>query len=160
MTAVTIRPTFKKDSRPNNGLEVIADDMQADKTRLFRVVGTVKYAGASVSEEGEITPAAKFITLEVVLDQASGMTVDALIDERRKERGLGNAQDIPIVGQLAGQMGFDFDGPDEEPEETETRLGPDGPREVPPPSGEEIQAERDEAKAAAVPAAQFSGGEA
>ena len=155
MTAVTIRPTFKKDSRPNNGLEVIADDMQADKTRLFRVVGTVKYAGASISEEGEITPAAKFVTLEVVgVDDVPA--VDGLIDGRRKERGLGDAKDIPIAGQMAGQIEFEFDG-DGSPE---VRLTGDGEREVPEPSGEEIMAERAEAKAAGVPAATFSGGEA
>jgi hypothetical protein len=167
MTAVTIRPTFKKDSRPNNGLEEAADAMQDDKTRLFRVVGTMKYAGASVSEEGEITPAAKFVTIEVI--QADDVpAVDALIDKRRRERGLGNARDIPAAAQMAGQAEFDFDGPGDEAEgreggsvtePTETRLGPDGEHEVPPPSGEEIVAERDEAKAAGVPAAEFSAGE-
>lgn len=148
MTAVTIRPTFRKDSRPNNGLEDIADKLQADKTKLFRVVGTVKYAGASVSEEGVITPAAKFVTLEVILDPVSASTVDLLIDERRKERGLGIAEDIPASGQLSGQGLFDFEGADDE-----------GEREVPEASGEEILAERAEAKAAAAkaPAAAFSG---
>lgn len=159
MTAVTILPTFKKDSRPNNGLEDAADAMQADKTRLFRVVGTMKYAGASISEEGEITPAAKFVTIEVVDDENDVREVDRLIDIRRKQRGLGDARDIPVGGQLAGQVEFDFDGPaDGEPKRLgEVRLGPDGPREVPPPSAEEELAEREEAKAAGVPAAEFSG---
>jgi hypothetical protein len=44
--------------------------------------------------------------------------------------------------------------------EPETRLTDDGPREVPEPSAEEILAEHEEAKAAAVPAAEFSGGKA
>lgn len=154
MTAVTIRPTFRKDSRPNNGLEDIAEKLQADKTKLFRVVGTVKYAGASVSEDGVITPASKFVTLEVVIDPIDASTVDLLIDERRKERGLGIAEDIPATGQLSGQQEFSFNDADDEEDGgeggsvAETRMGPDGEHEVPPPSGEEILAERDEAKAA------------
>jgi hypothetical protein len=159
MTAVTIRPTFKKDSRPNNGLEDAADAMQADKTQLFRVVGTMKYAGASISEEGEITPAAKFVTIEVVhADDVP--TVDELIDRRRKARGLGDAKEIPSSGQMAGQQSFDFDGPDDgEPRQLgEVRLGADGEHQVPPASAEEELAERAEAKASGVPAPVFSGG--
>lgn len=160
MSAVTIRPTFKKDSRPNNGLEDAADAMQADKTRLFRVVGTMKYAGASISEEGEITPAAKFVTLEVVYDDEDVADVVRLTDKRRRARGLGDEKDIPVAGQMAGQAEFDFDGPDDgEPKRVgEVRMGPDGPHEVPPPSAEEELAEREEAKAAGIPAAEFSGG--
>ena len=41
----------------------------------------------------------------------------------------------------------------------ETRMGPDGEHEVPPPSAEEVAAELAEQRAAGVPAAEFSAGE-
>jgi hypothetical protein len=146
MTAVTLRGTFKKDSRPNNGLESIAGQLQASKLKQHFVVGVIKYAGASVSEDGVITPAAKFLAIEP-LEGDDARQVEEILDRARKVRGLGIVGDIPAGGQLAGQTEFDFDGPDDEDE-----------REVPEPTAEEIMAERAEAKAAAeVPAAAFSG---
>lgn len=175
MTAVTIRGTFKKDSRPDNGLEAVADEMQRDKHRLFRVVGVMKYAGASVSEEGEITPAARFLALEVV-GPDDVPEHERMLDARRKARGLGLAADIPAAGQIEGQGAFEFGDPDDdgtakhdvatcgcdpctearafdEPADTNASGDP-----VPPASGEEILAER--AERAAAPAAEFSGGDA
>lgn len=184
MTAVTIRPTFKKDSRPDNGLEAVGDEMQSNRTKVFRVVGLVKYAGASVSEDGEITPAARFLSLEVV-GEADADEHERMLDGRRKERGLGIAKDIPAAGQIEGQGQFEFGDPadpgdDDEPVLSRAgiiRLGKDGERKVPPASGEEILAERAEAAKGSVidataklaakdkagknaPAASFSGGEA
>lgn len=163
MTAVTIRPTFKKDSRPNNGLETIADEMIADNARVFYVVGTVKWAGGSLSEEGELLPAAKFLAIEPLAEESSAEELaKKILDDARKARGLGRVEEsIPKTGQMAGQIPFEFDGEDDgEPRQLgEVRLTDDGPREVPEPSGEEILAEREEAKAG-VPAAEFSGGEA
>lgn len=146
MTAVTIRGTFKKDSRPNNGLESIAGQLQQNKIKQHFVVGVVKYAGASVSEDGITTPAAKFLAIEP-LDGDDAKAVEEILDRARKVRGLGIVGDIPAGGQLAGQAEFEFDAEDDD-EPSETRLGPDGPREVPPPSGEELLAAREEAKAA------------
>lgn len=67
------------------------------------------------------------------------------------------------AGRLQAQLAMEthakgFDpGEEEGEEEAETRLGPDGPREVPPPSVEEIVAELAEAKAKGeIPAATFS----
>jgi hypothetical protein len=168
---VTIRPQFKKDSRPNNGLETIAEEMIADKQRVFYVVGTVKWAGGNLDEEGQLVPAAKFLAIEVVADGSQAEDrIKEILDAGRKERGLGRIEEqiVKAVGQMPGQMAFDLKRPpeaDDEGEQAETRLGPDGEHEVPPPSGEEVVAELDErraknAKDAGVPAAEFSGGEA
>lgn len=166
MTAVTIRPTFKKDSRPSNGLEEISDQIVADKARLHFVVGVVKWAGATVSEDGDLTPAVKFLAIEPLTGEEAG-AASAILDRARKGRQLGKFEDEhPTTVSL-----FDFDG-DGHPTisaEAETRLGPDGEREVPEPDGDEIVAELDERRAkkakeaeadtaAGVPAATFSGG--
>lgn len=144
MTAVTIRPTFSKDTRPSNGLEDIADKLLADNHAVHYVVGVVTFAGGSVDEDGAITPAVKFLGLEP-LDGAGADDAKRILDTARKGRGLGRMEDaIPAADPAL----FDFDG-DGKPklsEAAESRLGPDGPHEVPPPSAEEEMAERAEAK--------------
>jgi hypothetical protein len=144
---VTIRGTFKKDSRPSNGLETIAGELIADKHGQHYVVGVVKWAGGNLNEEGELVPAAKFLAIEPL----TGAAVDAakrILDDARRARGLGRAEDD--FAKPADPTLFDFDGPDDgEPRQVgEVRLTGDGPREVPEPSAEEIQAERAESKAA------------
>jgi hypothetical protein len=119
MTAVTLRGTFKKDSRPSNGLEEIADELIADKARMYYVVGVVKWAGGNVAEEADI------------------------LDKARRARQLGRFED-EHPAQM--QIEFDFDG--KPTVAAETRLGQDGEHVVPEASGEEILAERAEAKAA------------
>jgi hypothetical protein len=142
MTAVTIRPTFSKDTRPSNGLEGIAEDLLADNHAVHYVVGVVTFAGGSVDEDGAITPAVKFLGLEPL----SGPGADdakRILDVARKTRGLGRMEDgIPANEPVL----FDFDG-DGKPT---VKANPDGEREVPEASGEEIMAERAEAKAAKV----------
>jgi hypothetical protein len=146
MTAVTIRPTFSKDTRPGNGLEEIADELIADKIKVHYVVGVLKWAGGSLDDEGAITPAVKFLGIEPVTGDAAEQAKQ-ILDQARKQRGLGRMEDaIPAVDPAL----FDFDG-DGRPklsEAAESRLGPDGPHEVPPPSADEVMAERAEAKAA------------
>lgn len=145
MTAVTIRGTFKKDSRPSNGLETIAGELIADKHGQHYVVGVVKWAGGNLNEEGELVPAAKFLAIEPL----TGAAVDAakrILDDARKARGLGRAEDD--FAKPTDPTLFDFESPDGEPTPIgEVRLTGDGPREVPPPSAEEELAERAEAKA-------------
>jgi hypothetical protein len=160
MTAVTIRPTFSKDTRPSNGLEAIADDLIADKHEVHYVVGIVTWAGGSIDLDGAITPAVKFLGIEPLTGDLAE-SAKTVLDSARKARGLGRMDDnLPPREEML----FDFDG-DGHPTisrgdgEPETRLGPDGEREVPEASGEEILAEREEAKAAGVPAPQFSGGD-
>lgn len=152
MTAVTIAPTFGKNERPSNGLEAICGQLITDQLGRHFVVGVVQFAGSSRPgpNEPEI-PRVKFLAIEPLKDDAAEQ-VSQILDQARKERGLGLVDDIPSVGELTGQAAFDFDGLDDD--EREVRLGPDGEHEVPPPSGEEILAERAEAKAAEQPAAE------
>lgn len=146
MTAVTIRPTFSKDTRPSNGLEAIAEDLIADKHEVHYVVGTVTWAGGSIDLDGAITPAVKFLGIEPLTGDLAE-SAKTVLDAARKARGLGRMEDnIPPVDTPL----FDFDG-DGHPtitEAAETRLGSDGEHEVPPPSAEEVVAELDERRAA------------
>lgn len=145
MTAVTIRGTFKKDSRPSNGLETIAGELIADKHGQHYVVGVVKWAGGNLNEEGELVPAAKFLAIEPL----TGAAVDAakrILDDARKARGLGRAEDDFAKPSDPALFDFDGDGRVTAPGDGEVRMTGDGPREVPPPSAEEVLAERAEAK--------------
>lgn len=148
MTTVTLRGTFSKDERPSNGLEAIADDLLKDQFGTHYVVGIVQFAGSNRPGPGEHeVPAVKFLGIEPLTGEAAG-TASMLLDQARKARGLGRMEDsLPDVDPAL----FDFDG-DGHPsisEEAVTRLGADGPHEVPPASAEEELAERAEAKAAA-----------
>lgn len=151
VTAVTISPTFSKDSRPSNGLEEIADDLLKNQFEVHYVVGLVQYSGCSSSGPGEpLSPRVKFIGIEPL----TGVDADnakAILDDARKGRGLGRMEDN-IPAPEAALFDFDGDGHPTISEAAETRLGPDGPREVPPPSGEEITAELDERRAKSAPA--------
>lgn len=144
-TPVTISGTFSKDSRPSNGLEEISGQLIKDQLGLHYVVGVVQFAGASVPGPNEpLVPRVKFLGIEPLAGDAAE-DAKRILDEARKGRGLGRMEDnIPVPEPTL----FDFDGPADEPTAIgEVRLTGDGPREVPPPSGEEIVAEREEAKA-------------
>jgi hypothetical protein len=106
LTAVTIRPTFSKDTRPSNGLEDIAEKLLADNHAVHYVVGVITFSGGSVDEDGAITPAVKFLGLEPL----SGPGADdakRILDNARKTRGLGRMEDQIPAPDVAL---FDFDG--------------------------------------------------
>jgi hypothetical protein len=159
-TPVTISGTFSKDSRPSNGLENISAELIKDQLGLHYVVGVIQFAGASVPGPNEpLVPRVKFLGIEPLKGTAAD-EAKRILDDARKTRGLGLMQDaLPAADPLDGQQAFDFDGPDDgEPRRVgEVRLGPDGEHEVPEASAEELLAEREEAAAAGVPAAEFSG---
>jgi hypothetical protein len=159
MTTVTLRGTFSKDERPSNGLEAIADDLLKDQFATHYVVGIVQFAGSNRPGPGEHeVPAVKFLGIEPLTADAAEQAKQ-ILDQARKERGLGRMEDsIPAADPAL----FDFDG-DGHPsisEEAETRLGPDGPHEVPPPSAEEILAARAERAATAAKAVVVAAAEA
>lgn len=147
MTAVTIRGTFKKDSRPSNGLETIAGELIADKHGQHYVVGVVKWAGGNLNEEGELVPAAKFLAIEP-LTGAAVETAKRILDDARKARGLPRAEEE--FARPADPTLFDYDGVGggEPTAIGEVRLTGDGPRVVPEASAAEVMAEHAEAKAA------------
>lgn len=141
-TPVTISGTFSKDSRPSNGLEEIAESLIQDQLGRHYVVGVVQFAGASVPGPNEpLVPRVKFLAIEPLNGPAAD-DAEKILDAARKRRGLGRIADETPEAAL-----FDFDG-DGHPTVAagaETRLGPDGPHEVPEASAEEIMAERAEA---------------
>jgi hypothetical protein len=154
-TTVNISGTFSEKQKSNNGLTEVADLIRHDRTVRVPIVGWVEYHQWTEKLTGDVLTVA-IPVIESCLS-ADGNdphgwaeAVMDMIDERRKERGLGKASEVPMhTGELTGQIGFDFDGPADEPTAIgEVRLTGDGPREVPPPSGDEIVAEREEAKAA------------
>jgi hypothetical protein len=153
VTAVTIRPTFSKDTRPSNGLEVIADALMADQFGTHYVVGIVQFAGGSLPGPGEhLVPAVKFLGIEP-LTGTSAEDAARLLDQARKARGLGRMEDAITRPEPAL-----FDLSTDEDGKVEVRMTGDGDRDVPGPSGEELTAELDEKRAGA-PAAEFSGGD-
>lgn len=166
MTTVNLSGTFSEKQKANNGLTKVAALIRKDRTVRVPIVGWIEYHQWTEKLTGDVLTVAVPV-VEAVVDSDGkdthgwGEAVMDMIDELRKERGLGSAHEVPFhSGELGGQIEFDFDG-DGHPvvPEAETRLGPDGEHVVPEPSGEEILAEREEAKAD-VPAATFSGGQA
>jgi hypothetical protein len=154
-TPVTISGTFSKDSRPSNGLEDISAELIKDQLGLHYVVGVVQFAGASVPGPNEpLVPRVKFLGIEP-LKGAPADEVKRILDEARKSRGLGLMDDAIPAAVQADPALFDFDG-DGHPT---VRLGPDGEHTVPEASAEELLAEAEEARAAGVPTAKFSGGD-
>ncbi len=150
MTAVTIRGTFSKDTRPSNGLEEIADDLLKKQFEQYYVVGVVQFAGGTVPGPGEgLVPAVKFLGIEP-LQGGLAATAKDVLDKARQARGLGAIEDTFTKEGDPALFDFDEDGGVTVPGETNASGEP-----VPPPSAEELAAEKAEAS---VPAATFSGG--
>ncbi|GIE75769.1 hypothetical protein Aph02nite_17190 [Actinoplanes philippinensis] len=168
MDAVNLSGTWSKKTRPNNGLTKVADLINDNRTTRVPIVGWVEFHQYTEVATGNTLTVALPV-VEAVVDAEGndthgwGKSVIEMIDALRKERGLGTADDVPPQSgaQLEGQQSFDFDGPDDgEPRRVgEVRIGPDGEHTVPEASGEELLAEAEEARAAGVPAAEFSGGD-
>ncbi len=150
MTTVNISGTFSEKQKSNNGLTEVADLIHKDRTIRVPVVGWVEYHQWAEKLTGDVLTVAIPVIESCLTEDGSdphgwAESVMEMIDTRRKERGLGAASEVPMhTGELSGQFEFNFDG-DGSPE---VRMGPDGERVVPPPSGEELTAERDEAKSA------------
>lgn len=154
MTTVNISGTWSEKQRPNNGLERVAGLIRANRIVRVPIVGYVEYHQWTEKLTGDVLTVAMPVVEAVIADDGSdpdgrGELVLGMIDQQRKDRGIGSVNDVPPhSGEIAGQAEFDFDGPADEPTQVgEVRLTGDGPREVPPPSGEEVLAERAEEKA-------------
>ncbi len=157
---VNLKGTFSKDQRPNNGLDTLAEYMNAHRLTRVPVVGFVEYHKL-VDEVGR--PQVLTVEVGAIEPLLSTDGADAngsaeqgwqLLDQARKLRGLGTVEDT-LFDHPAGP---DYDDEDGEPG-GQMRLGQDGPHPVPPPSGEELTAELDERrKGKTPPPAEFSGG--
>ena len=162
MTTVNISGTFSEKQKANNGLTEVADMLHKDHTLRVPVVGWVEHHQWTEKLTGNVLTVAIPVIESCLLADGSdphgwGEAVMDMIDQRRKERGLSAAAEVPMhTGEIQGQIEFDYDGqPAAAPG---SQLDQDGERQVPEASGEEIMAERAEAKAAGAPTATFSGG--
>jgi hypothetical protein len=84
VTAVKISGTISKDSRPDNGLEDIADKLVTDEFARHVVIGVLELHKV-VKEVGEApVPTVRFVAIEPVDDRDRAM---ALLNKARKARG-------------------------------------------------------------------------
>lgn len=123
MTAVKISGTFKKDERPYNGLEAIADDLlnEAQQRRTYLVVAEVRSHGYQYNaEDGTKTPTVKFDHIEAALDEGERKLVKDLLtkiyerrtgaempatlfDDLDDDGAAANTDDIPPVEDTKGK---------------------------------------------------------
>lgn len=162
MPAVKFKGTVSKNESENNGLEEIAHRLVKNEFARHVIIGIVELHKVTKDPGEPPVPTVRFFAVEPV-DGDDEIVAKELLDRARKARGMGNIADTLFE---ATPEDFDYDGPGTRSTEVEgqmelgtgeTRLGPDGPREVPPPSAEEIAAELAEAKVRGeIPAAKFS----
>lgn len=156
MTTVNISGTWSEKQRPNNGLERIAEYVHGNRLARIPVAGYIEFHQYTEKLTGNVlTVAVPAIEPALEADgtdpNGAGEQIWQILDQLRKAHGKGAVADTLFS---VPREGFDFDGDDagaaggELEGQQEIRLGPDGPREVPPPSAEEVLAERAEAKAA------------
>lgn len=152
MTAtVNISGTWSDKQKEYNGFDTHADLIHQNRILRVPFVGFAEFHRWTETNAGDVLTV-RITAIEPAIESDGndthgiGKAVLDTLDKLREMRGKGLVDDIPSGRELSGQQAFDFDGPDDEP--AETRMGPDGEREVPPPSGEEILADREEAKAA------------
>lgn len=169
MTAtVNISGTWSEKQKEANGFDTHADLIHANRILRVPFVGFAEFHQWKENVVGN-TLTVRITAIEPAIEadgsdpNGTGKDVLDALDLLRKLRGKGSVDDIPPAGELSGQTAFDFDGLDDD-EPAETRMGPDGEHQVPPPSGEEILAERAEKVAAeaelnAGVIAELSGGE-
>lgn len=89
MSAVNISGTFKKDNRPDNGLESISLRLVKDELKRHVVVGIVELHKV-VKEPGEAPiPTVHFVAIEP-LDDDQADTARLLLNIARTNRGMGD----------------------------------------------------------------------
>lgn len=162
MTTVNISGTWSEKQRPNNGLERVASYVHGNRIARIPVVGYIEFHQYTEKLNGNVLTVA-IPAIEPALDadgtdpSGAGEQIWQILDQLRRDNGKGAVADT--LFSIAADGGFDFDGDDQGAAELDGQQGldfdADGDRVVPPPSGEEILAERREAKAkaAAKPAA-------
>ena len=88
---VNISGTMAKDQKPNNGLDTIAEKMNANRLERVAVVAIVEYHGfnQTVGKPDSIT--VSFAAIEPLFGKDDTMA-RTLLDKARRERGLGSAE--------------------------------------------------------------------
>lgn len=92
MTAVKISGTFSKDSRPDNGLEAIAEKLSTDEFARHVVVGVLELHKVVKEVGEEPVPTVRFVAVEPIEDRDAAMK---LLNKARKARGQS-----PLSGTL------------------------------------------------------------
>jgi hypothetical protein len=112
MTAVKIAGTFKKDSRPDNGLESIAGELVKDEMARHVVVGIVELHKVT-KEPGEApTPTIHFVAIEPVTGEAEDLA-RTFLNDARKARGLGLMSETLFNGPVErDDDGVPYDSPE------------------------------------------------
>ena len=155
---VNVMGTFSEKNRPNNGLERIARYLNENRLSHIPIVAEIGFHKNSETLDGHVLTIKLLATEPGVEPDGSdphgyGKQIRDLLDQIRKQAGKSSFEETLFSMPRDGD-GFDFDGAEEDkPAEemdgqAELRLGPDGPREVPPASAEELMAGRAEAQAA------------
>jgi len=158
MTTVNLSGTWSEKQRPNNGLERVATYVHGNRLARIPIVGYVEFHQYTEKLTGHVlTVSIPAIEPAFAADgtdpTGAGEQIWQILDQLRKANGKGSVADTLFS---VARDGFDFedpDGPEGDDEELQgqMRLGPDGPHEVPPPSGEELLAEHTEKKAKGKP---------
>lgn len=125
MSAVNISGTFKKDSRPDNGLEVIAADLVKDSLTQRLVVGIVVPHAYKGKAGEELIPTVRFAAIEVVAGD-DAVTVRNLIDKVRQARHQRPVED-PLPFDDSNADTEDEDEEDEDEDEDEPAGGGSSP---------------------------------
>jgi hypothetical protein len=120
---VNIKGTFKKDDKPNNGLESIIKELTAKPHERRLIVGIVRPARTVIDHaDGSVTPTVQFDHIEVPLEGKDGKSVWEVLAAAYEAR-TGNPLppqslfDNPSAETLEGEqplpgMGGDDDGAD------------------------------------------------
>jgi hypothetical protein len=123
VTAVNLSGTFAKDERPYNGLEEIADQLIDDEFGTHYVISRIKPHGYSKKPGEPMSPTVKLEHIEVVTGEDADWVTKKLDELYQARTGREDAPPKDLFDTA-------------------------GERAVPEASGEEIMAEREEAKAA------------
>lgn len=112
MTAVKIKGTFKKDSRPNNGLEAIAEEILKDEFTQWTCVVVLQFHTSSKARGEAPSPTVELVAIEPVFNEA-GTTARELMNQARRERGKDNLPETLFAAAGAGDPANDKadDGP-------------------------------------------------
>lgn len=86
--AVNISGTFKKDTRPNNGLEAIAEELVRDELTRHVIVGLIELHRV-VKDPGEAPrPTVRFVAIEPLREEDAAEQGRQMLNQARNARGL------------------------------------------------------------------------
>lgn len=88
---VNISGTMAKDQKPNNGLDAIAEKLNANRLQRVAVVAIIEYHGFHQVRGKPDSISVSFAAIEPLFDKDDTMA-RTLLDKARRERGLGSAE--------------------------------------------------------------------